>query len=115
MSKQLTECLACGTMTDSLDRLCSLACLEAMYDSIKIETPTCDYYGCSNNASHQMQGVGDSLADTCGEHCEGCEEEGCDYDFSAQDCACEGYCAPDDHKPNAEGGTTAGLAKLMFG
>jgi len=109
------ECLACGTMTDRTDRLCSEACLEAMYDSIKIEEVYCDYYGCSNLASHKIQGVGDTLSDTCGEHCKGCEEVGCDYDFSAQDCNCEGYCAPDDHTPNAEGVTTAGLAKLLFG
>lgn len=114
MSKQLTECLACGTMTDSLDRLCSMACLEAMYDSIKIETPNC--FGCDNDATHAMQGVGDTLADTCGECCDGCDERGCDFDATKKlGCGCVGFCAPEDHIANAEGGTTAGLAKLMFG
>jgi len=73
MSKQLTECLACGTMTDSLDRLCSLACLEAMYDSIKIETLLC---ACGNDATHEVQGVGDTMADLCESCCEGCDEHG---------------------------------------
>ena len=109
----MNECLACGTMTDDLARLCGEACLNAMYDSIKIETPTC---ACGNDATHAMQGVGDTLADTCGQCCDGCDERECDYDFNqVKDCGCVGYCAPNDHKPNADGGTAAGLAKLLFG
>jgi hypothetical protein len=57
---------------------------EIDYDDY-MERPTCDYYGCSNDASHEVQGRGDSMSPTCGEHCGGCEEEGCDYDFSAED------------------------------
>jgi hypothetical protein len=54
-------------------------------DDDYMERPTCDYYGCSNDASHEVQGRGDSMSPTCGEHCGGCEENGCDYDFSAED------------------------------
>lgn len=57
---------------------------EIEYDN-ELETPTCDYYGCSNNASHEVQGRGDSMSPTCGEHCGGCDEQGCDYDFLAED------------------------------
>ena len=112
--EQLNECLACGTMTGETSRLCSQACEDAMYDSIKIEYVFCE--GCGKLATHEMQGVGDSMASVCGECCDACDEKGCTFDATKKlGCGCVGYCLPEDHTPNENGGTVAGLAKLMFG
>ena len=75
-----------------------------------IEKLVCSW--CESYATHATNGVGDGVYPSCDKCCEGCEEEGCGGYIRSD--KCEGYCDHDDHKPNAYGGTVAGLAKLLF-
>lgn len=82
--KTVNECLVCGTMTGNTDRLCGDVCLEAMYDALRIETPTCSEVGCTNDATHDVQGVGDTMASICESCCDGCDE--CPYRCDVDEC-----------------------------
>lgn len=66
---------------------------------------------CESYATHATNGVGDGVYPSCNTCCNDCGEEGCEY---VKSCKCEGYCEPSDHERNADGGTVAGLAKLLF-